>query len=105
MARDDSKDSGLSWKQIGTILAGMIAISTLHASYVVPAIMTEVHKVVEERVAKLEQSTDRKMKEHLSHVHPGAVTQRELNLTIGNVNVKLETISDHLERIDKKLDK
>jgi hypothetical protein len=88
------EEVGVSWKQVMTMLAGLTVLAGLHASFVVPAIMNRVSDMI-----------DQKIEIHLRVTHPDSVTRRELNLTVGKIEAKLEGVSEQLNRVLDKLDK
>lgn len=79
------------WKSIATILGGMAAIATVHAIFVVPAILGDAAEAAGMQIR-------RSLDIHKETVHEKAVTYREFK-ALG------DEIKSRLTRIEDKLDK
>jgi len=100
----------VSGKLIGGVIASLAALLaialTIHASFVVPSIKTDVMKDCEAFVAK-------ELKDHGEHPHDGAATKETVSLMATKesvksvqmqLDIKLDAMAQQLDRIEDRLD-
>jgi len=96
--------SFITWKQIAAIVSSFAAIvalgATLHANIMMPSVMRCVEKAVKQGI-----------KEHSERVHPGALTQKDIEMFTRALAAKDEMImaaiselKQDIRLIDQRLD-
>ncbi len=86
----------VSWRQLVAVFGALSLIAGLHAVVVMPMILNSVSPKIDEAVQAYHSW-------HIQHVHPGAVTEKNLEKTLEPMKMRLDSIDRNLEKIEKRI--